>query len=195
MFKKISLTLSMLALAATMFFSAQAYADTLNLLLTDPTQSGLPGDTLSFTATVTAPGTNTGTVFLNGDSTNLDSPLQIDDSGFFNNFPFTLDPGQSYPGPSDNGLLFTIFIPTGTADSIYTGSFSILGGPDGSTLDVLDTATFEVDVTSPSTVPEPNTFLLLAIGLSGLAIAVRRKMSPETPLDMPGRGSLVSLHD
>lgn len=178
MFKKTSLTLSMLTLAAAMLFSAQAHADTLNLLLTDPTQSGLPGDTLSFTATVSAPGTNTGTIFLNEDAFNADSPLVIDDTGFQTNFPFTLDPGQTYPGPSDDGLLFTVFIPAGTADAIYTGYFSILGGPDGDTFNTLDTATFQVDVASPSAVPEPATFLLLATGLSGLAVTVRRKMSP-----------------
>ena len=172
MFKKKSLILSVLALAAAMLLSIQAQADTLTLTLDNATQSGAPGDLLLFTATAIAPGTNTGTIFLNSDSFNLDSPLTLDDSDFFNNFPLFLDPGTSF-----NGLLFTVSIPDGTATGPYLGSFSILGGPDGDTLNTLDTANFEVDVASSSAVPEPGTFLLLVTGLSGLTTVVRRKMS------------------
>ena len=107
MFKKKPLILSVLALAAAMLLSTQAQADTLTLTLDNPTQSGAPGDLLlSFTATAIAPGTNTGTVFFNSDSFNLDSPLTLDDSAFVNNFPLFIDPGTSF-----NGLLFTVSIP------------------------------------------------------------------------------------
>ena len=174
MFKKKPLILSVLALAAGMLLSTQAQADTLTLTLDNPTQSGAPGDLLlSFTATVITPGTNTGTIFLNSDSFNLDSPLTLDDSAFVNNFPLFIDPGTSF-----NGLLFTVSIPDGTPAGPYLGSFSILGGPDGDTLNTLDTANFEVDVASPSAVPEPGTFLLLVTGLSGVTTVVRRKISP-----------------
>lgn len=169
MFKKTSLILSTIALAAAMLLSAQAHADTLNLVLANPTQSGAPGDTLDFTATASAPITNTGTIFLNSDSFTIDAPLTLDDSGFLNNF-FSVDPGQSF-----SNLLSAVSIPTGTAVGSYLGSFSILGGSDGNTFDVLDTADFEVDV-APA-VPEPTTLLFLATGLLGLAVPIRRKMS------------------
>jgi hypothetical protein len=165
--KSITSKLSLFVFAAALLLSLPAYADTITLTLTNPVQSGVGslGSSLSFDATVAAPSTNSGDVFLNGDSFNVDAPLSIDDSSFFSEFPLSLTPGESF-----NGLLFTVFLPTTTSNAIYNGAFSILGGADGNASNDLADVTFQV-----STVPEPTTILMLGAGLPGLVAMIRRK--------------------
>jgi PEP-CTERM motif len=174
MMKKTVRTLSMFALfvlAATLLLSSPTFADTISLSLNAPVQPGLTGSTVSFVATVLAPGTNGGTVFLNGDSFDVSSQLMLDDSGFFNDFPFSLDPGDS-----SSGTLFSIALPSNLAAGLYTGSFEILGGADSDSLDTLGSVDFQVNVApTASTVPEPESLMLLAAGLPGVALLVQRK--------------------
>jgi hypothetical protein len=171
MMKKTVRTLSMFVLAATLLLSSRMFADTIDLSLNAPAQPGTAGSTVSFVATVSAPGTNGGTVFLNGDSFNLSSPLILDGSGFFNDFPLSLDPGDSF-----SGVLFSIALPSDLAAGLYTGSFEILGGADGDALDTLGSVDFQVNVApTASTVPEPESLMLLAAGLPGVAFLVQRK--------------------
>lgn len=90
MMKKTVRTLSTFALfvlAATLLLSSRTFADTIDLSLNAPTQPGSAGSTVSFVAIVLAPDTNGGTVFLNGDSFNVSSPLILDGSGFSTIFP------------------------------------------------------------------------------------------------------------
>jgi hypothetical protein len=174
MMKKTVGTLSTFALfvvAATLLLSSRMFADTIGLSLNAPAQSGTAGSTVSFVATVSAPGTNGGTVFLNGDSFNLSSPLILDDSGFFNDFPLSLDPGESF-----SGTLFSIALPSNLAAGLYTGSFEILGGADSGALDTLGSVDFQVNVApTASTVPEPESLMLLVAGLPGVALLMQRK--------------------
>jgi hypothetical protein len=151
-----------IALLAALALAIPASADTLNLVLSNPVQTAIPGTTLTFGANASAPFSNTGTIFLNGDNFNLTlNGAVIDDSGFFNNFPFSLDPGVGVAG-----TLFTVALPTTIAPGTYTGFFSILGGSAGAQ-DTIATVNFEID--APSAVPEPGTWLLLATGLTLLA--------------------------
>lgn len=159
--RRLTLLSSMLMLFAGLMMSVPASADTLVLTLSNPIQNAAPGSTLDFVATASAPSTNGGAVSLASDSITADFPLSVDDTGFFNNFPLTLDPGTSF-----TGLLFTVTLPSDAAQGSYFGTFSIQDD-DGA---ILDTATFQV-----SAVPEPGTITLLATGVSGLFVAVRRK--------------------
>jgi hypothetical protein len=172
--KKTVRTLSTFALfvvAATLLLSSRTFADTISLNLTAPVQSSTAGSTVSFSATVSAPGTNGATVFLNGDSFDVTSPLVLDDSGFFSTFPLSLDPGDSF-----SGTLFSIALPSNLAAGLYTGSFEILGGADSGTFNTLGSVDFQVNVApAASTVPEPESLMLLAAGLPGVAILVQRK--------------------
>jgi hypothetical protein len=175
MMKKTVRTLSTFALfvlAATLLLSSRTLADTIDLSLNAPAQPVTAGSTVSYFATVSAPGTNGGTVFLNGFSFNVPSPLLLDDSGFFNDFPFSLDPGDSF-----SGVLFTITLPLNTAAGLYPITFEILGGADSGAQDtIVSVQDFPVNVVpTASTVPEPESLMLLAAGLPGVAFLVQRK--------------------
>jgi hypothetical protein len=162
-FLVLSLSSMALLLAAT---AAKADPFPLSLDLTQPTQSGGGGDTLTFAVDVTNDST-TDTVYLNDAYGTLSVGPVLDTTDFFNNAPFSLDPLES-SGVFD---LFTVFIPDGTSLGAYDGIFEILGGGPADSTDVAGFADFEVDVT-----PEPSSFLLLATGLLALTAIARRKL-------------------
>lgn len=145
-----------------------AKADPLTITLAQPFQSGVSGDTLDFTATIT---NNTDvTEYLNGDGFSIASPLVLDDSPYAS-YPLTLGAGDSY-----TGLLFTVTIPPSTPQVLYEGNFEITGGYDNSNeQDVLGSANFNVEVT-----PEPSSLSLLCVGLFaslvGLGGVLRRRL-------------------
>jgi hypothetical protein len=175
MMKKAIRTLSMFALfvlAATLLLSSWTFADTINLSLSAPVQSGTAGSTVSFDATVSASGKNSETIFMNGDGFNVPSTLVMDDSAFFNNFfPLSLDPGDSF-----TDTLFSVVLPSDLTAGSYTGSFTILGGSDMFAQDTLGTVDWTVDVApTASTVPEPGSLMLLVSGLPGVAVLVQRR--------------------
>ena len=161
---KYKLTLAVMTLLLTIGLMPAAHADTLNFSLT-PSWGGVePGGTMTFTATVSAPNSNAGDIFLNGDSANLGS-LGVDDDDFFANAPFFLAPGDS-----DTFAIFTVPIPVGTPFGTYGGYFEILGGADGGAQDTIAVTPFSVNVA-----PEPSSFVLFGSGLAGLVGMVRRK--------------------
>lgn len=142
-----------------------AKADPLTVVLLSPYQNGAAGSTLTFEASVF---NDTGqTIYLNGDSPSIDSPLTLDDSPYNNNFPLSLGAGDNFTGE-----LFDVNIPTGTAVGLYAGDFAITGGFDSSDTAVVGSANFNVNIT-----PEPPSLVLLATGLmsSLAAFEVRRR--------------------
>jgi PEP-CTERM motif len=163
-----SLFLLPLTIVAFLVAGTAANADPLSITLDSPYQNVGPGQTVTFTATITNLDP-TDTMYLNGDSFNLDAPLSLDDSGFWNNSPFSLDPSSS----SGDIELFTVSAPF-DAVGLYSGSFEILGGDPSDFTDVVGSATFNVNVT-----PEPSSLLLLGSGLMGLATTVRRRRAQQ----------------
>jgi hypothetical protein len=160
----------------TMGISATAArADSITVTLDAPVQTVIPGVTnVSFTGTITADPGNAGDLYFNGDSFSLDSPLTIDDSGLFVNFPYPMSPGMSV-----DDVIFNIGLPGNEPLGSYLGSFSILGGADGGAQDTLGTVDFEIDNVptgvGPSIVPEPSTLLLFGTGLSAMLGGCKRK--------------------
>jgi hypothetical protein len=158
-----------ITLLAALALAIPASADTLNLVLSNPVQTAIPSATLTFDASASAPFSNGGTMFLNGDNFNLSlNGALIDDSAFLLNFPLSLDPGVGVAGS-----LFTVTLPSNIAPGTYTGFFSILGGSDSDAQDTIATVNFEID--APAAVPEPGTWLLLATGLLLLAALLYRR--------------------
>ena len=169
--KKTALTLSTLLLAVFMLVPL-ASADTINVTLDNPTQTGAPGSTLNFTATINAISDGLGPVFLLSDTSGITGTATIDDTPFFLNFPFEMNGGDSI-----NDLLFSVLLPADITPGSYDGYFTIVTSldPNAST-GIENTVHFSVDAGSGSPVPEPATISLFLTGLGGLAVVGRRRL-------------------
>src|ERR1700691_5495927 len=126
--------------------------------VTVSTISGTAGSTVEAVGTIT--NDTDETVDLNGDSFSVSVPtVALDDTDFFINAPFFLDPGMS-SGPFD---IFAIQIsPTAAPGTVGPNIFQVLGGPDGNT--------FNVYVEGAPTVPEPSGALLMLCGIAALVL-------------------------
>ena len=103
-------------------------------------QTGMPGTTLTFNATLINAGASV--VFLNGASTIVPGAgLFLDPNPFFNNFPLSLASGESFTKD-----IFSVSLDPAVLPGDYTGSFTIIGGSDSSALDDLATQNFLVSV-------------------------------------------------
>lgn len=144
--------------------AASAWANII-ITLDDPSQTGTPGGTLSYTGILS----NTGltTVFLNSANLNLAGSSFTPDfiNPFFNNVPFFLDAGQFTASIE----LFSVLVnnPFLDPNGAYVGSYTLLGGVDSGSQDILASAVLTVNV-GATAVPEPNTFPVMAAALVGL---------------------------
>jgi len=145
-------------------------ADSNQTQLTVSSVSGTAGEDVTVFGTIT----NTGKalVFLNGEGFSLGSSsfLNGDVTDFFANAPASL------AGGANSGLiaLFSFDIAPGTAPGVYDENFlQLLGGTGQFDQNDIADAEFSVTVTS-STVPEPETIALLALGLVGVMLLRRR---------------------
>ena len=145
-----------------------ARADSTQLTLSPVT--GTAGEDVTVFGTIS----NTGTVlvYLNGETFSLGSSslLNGDVTDFFDNAPLSLS------GGANSGLiaLFSFDIAPGTAPGFYSENFlQILGGPGMFDQNDIADAEYSVHVEG-TTVPEPGTIGLIALGLAGVMLLRRR---------------------
>ena len=139
-------------------FAAAANADQIMVNLDSTTLSGGPGVELMFTGTLT--NTTADTLFINSDSFTFQITGALDDSPFLTNAPISIDAGLT----SGDFEMFDINIPVSEPPGTYIGTFTVLGGSDGSVLSNLGSASFSVNVATP----EPASYLLLGASLAFL---------------------------
>jgi hypothetical protein len=151
-------------LMSTVLSTPAAHANAITFTINNPVQGAGPaGGTLQFQATVAAPSSNSGLIYLNADSFSLAAPLTLDDTPYLLNFPFYLNPGGTF-----SDTLFDVIIPANISVGIYAGSFEILGGATDNDQLVLGSANFDINVT-----PEPSSLFLLGTGLLSM-VAMNR---------------------
>lgn len=122
--------------------ASTATGQLLDFTLNRPIQEVMPGDTVTFEATLT--NRDTSTLFLNGTNFSLrGQSLSLDDTNFFSNFPPSLEPGQSLTAP-----IFEVTVDSSTILDSYSGSFTIFGGLDPSDVVELPTQIYAVTVVS-----------------------------------------------
>lgn len=169
-------TPSLLTAAAILLFglaSTHAHADTLTLMLAQPVQTISAPGMVTYTGTISAPGANTGTVFLNNDSFTLAGPYVLDDTAFLD-APQSLLPGESYAGK-----LFAVDLNSILALGTFDGRFNLLGGAGDSDQSVLAAVSFSLTVNSMQPIavtPEPSSLVLfLTGGLLSLVMSYRSR--------------------
>jgi hypothetical protein len=172
--KQTKFGLTVIFLMALAAWPGSARADGVTLTLSSV--SGAVGSTITVDGTIN----NTGSaeVFLNSEDFTLGSAFLSngDVTDFFLNAPLSLDGGAS----SGSIALFTLDIAPGTPGGSYGGNFlDIFGGPGSSDQNLLASAEFTVNVTSATSVSEPDTLSLAAMGL--LALAAFILTSQRTP--------------
>ncbi len=140
----------------------------LTLNFASATQSGAPGDTLTFSGKVENIGASR--IYLNDvEYPSLGAGLTISDSPFFLNAPAFLDGGQS-----QTFSMFDVAIDPGATFGDYNGSFTIKGGSGIDSLTPQVTTNFTVRV-----VPVPGALVTTALGamLPAFSFALRRRRS------------------
>jgi hypothetical protein len=154
--------------------SVAAKADDITITLDAPSQTSSAGGTLQFFGTITND-TDT-TLYLNSDDLTIDGVSLTTADQFFNNVPFSLAPD----GNSGDIELFVVTVsdPLLDAAGTYDGSYTLVGGTDGSAQDNLGTATFSV--TTLSQAPEPSSLYLLLTGLLALTALAWKNLRPQT---------------
>jgi hypothetical protein len=145
-------------------------ADSNQTQLTVSSVTGTAGEDVTVFGTIT--NTGTGRVYLNGEGFSLGSSsfLNGEVSDFFANAPASLG------GGANSGLiaLFSFDIAPGTAPGVYDENFlQLLGGAGKFDQNDIADAEFSVTVES-TTVPEPETIGMIALGLTGVILLRRR---------------------
>jgi hypothetical protein len=159
-------------IALTAMAAAGARAGDIVITFDNPNQTGNPGETLEFLATITNtdPDLNDAPIFLNQDSLNLTLNDATKNDLFFANAPIDLAPGDSFSGIEL--FDYTLADPESEPFGLYGGTYGLIGGADGgdgSGQDNLAQADFSVDVEAQT--PEPGGFGLFSLATLAAILA------------------------
>jgi hypothetical protein len=171
---------AMVVLASSILAIAPAQTRADDITLTLLPVAGSPGDTITIYGDITDNTPTAIPIYLNSESFLLNSPFFLADSN--STLPFLLNAPLffSSPGITDSGLipLFTFTLDPGISSGSYPGNLlQILGGTDTNAENLLASADFSV-----TTVPEPPTLVLAAMGL----LAMLLKTGPRLVLLLTG---------
>ncbi len=137
------------------------------MTMLNPNVSAAPGSTVTFKATISnGEGYE---LFLNNSAVNIvGSSFTYNDLFAF--LPISIGDGLS-SGPVDL-VEVTLSMPLLDPPGIYAGTYTLLGGPDFFTQNVLATGDFTITI---GDVPEPGTWVLLASAVPVFALLNRRR--------------------
>ncbi|GAA3766964.1 hypothetical protein [Terriglobus aquaticus] len=158
-----------LLILVAVFCSTAARADSISFTLLAPDQAASVGQTVTYIANVSLDSTSS-PYYLYALAVNLNAPdgsdvtqlFRQNQDGFYNNFPFELDPGTSI-----TDVLFTLELPAGLPAGTFTGTAALQGGSDPSSSDIQVSDAFSLTVVSETA--EPGSFLFACTGMLLLA--------------------------
>jgi hypothetical protein len=155
------------AVGLIVLLSSCALADTVSITFTSSLLNAAPGQTVTFSATISNPQATT--VFLNSDIVNIAAPLIPDDTKFFLNTPPSLSPFQSV-----TAAILDVKVPLNALPGLYSGKFTIQGGSTPADLTDIGSANFAVALP----VPEPDSLTLLMTAVIMFLLGRRRFLTP-----------------
>jgi hypothetical protein len=139
----------------------------INVVFLPETQTAAPGQTVTYSATITNTGAST--IYLNSDNqAGFNGPGTLDDNGFFQNFYGPLGAGQSI---TDKPIL-SVLLDSNAAYGNYLGAFDIQGGSTTTANNPLLSTPLSFSLTVAA-VPETGSLALLALGGGSLALLHR----------------------
>jgi hypothetical protein len=166
-----------LTICGTALFTICLPVQAVSITFSPNAQTSSQGSSVTFSGTIENIGSQT--VFLNGDSISLLAPgVTADDSDFLFNAPPSLSPGGIW-----TGAIFQLDVGADTPPGAYNGSFTVIGGANSSTFDILGSGLFQLKVVSGSPVPDASStwvLLLLALAATFGLRPLRRAAVPDS---------------
>jgi hypothetical protein len=157
--------------AALALVSASAAQAQLDIVLDSPVQSASSPSFVAFNGTIFNT-SDSATITIDGDSVSAPDGVGVDlphSDLIIGSWPVTLGPGDSFRGD----WLFGLDIPASQTES-FGGTYAVTG-TDAMGAPVAFSADYRINLQGAPVVPEPGTMALLASGLVGGSLLMKRR--------------------